>query len=177
MIWLIPVLALAVWCGLVAVGITALRDGDEPSDARVTAVLAGAGQPDETRPVIVATVRNPSGAAVMVGLRARGRLTAGTLTARVPWRTASRRYRASSQDTVGVVPAGESAVFLVPAPASGRRYRLVAVIGQSGRRLRVLAVPVRGTEGLERVVMEELSLRPAASPAAGSSGCRRPPCA
>jgi hypothetical protein len=155
MTWLFAILAAAVWCGLVVVGITALRDGDQPADARVTAVLAGSGQPDETRPVVVATVRNPSGVPVMVGLRVRARLTAGTLTARVPWRTVGRRYRASEQDTVGVVPAGESAVFGVPAPASGRRYRLVALIGQEERRLRVLTVPVRGTRGMERVVMEQ----------------------
>ena len=159
MTWLFAIFGAVVWCALIAVGITALRDGDQPADARVTAVLADAGQPDEARPVIVATVRNPSGVPVMVGLRVRARLTAGTMTARVPWRTAGRRYRASEQDTVGVVPAGESAVFGVPAAASGRRYRLVALIGQEGRRLRVLTVPVRGASGMERVVMKERLLK------------------
>ncbi len=153
---LIAIVALVVWAGLAAIGITALRDGDQPSDARVTAAIAPAGQPDETRPVVVATVRNPSTVPVMVGLRVRATLTAGTLTARVPWRTRGRKYRAGEQDTVGIVPAGESAVFTVPAPARGRRYRLVAVIGQSGRRLRVLTVPVRGGREMERVVMGEM---------------------
>jgi hypothetical protein len=56
----IGVLALLCWC--VACG---FRDGDRLADATVSAVLRASGQPDEPRPVIVATVVNPSGTAVL----------------------------------------------------------------------------------------------------------------
>ena len=60
------VLALLCWC--VAVG---FRNGDQATDAEVSAVLRHSGQPDEPRPVVVATVRNPSGTPVLAGLSAR----------------------------------------------------------------------------------------------------------
>ena len=135
--------------------VAGFRDGDEPADARVSATLARSGQPDETRPVVIATVRNPSACPVLVGLSVRRSLTAGTLSARVPWRTAGRGYLAGAQDTAGIVPPGESATLRVPVRQPGRRYRLVAVIGQSGRRLRVLTVPVTVSRVMESAVMEE----------------------
>jgi hypothetical protein len=138
-------LTLVLLGGLAALAAAGFRNGDRPGDATVTAVLAVARQPDGSRPVIVATVVNRSAVPVMVGLRARRFPVAGTLAVRVPWRTAGRRYLAGEQDTVGVVPPREQAVFQVPVRAAGRRYRLTAVIGQSGGRLRVLTVPVTGT--------------------------------
>jgi hypothetical protein len=155
MMLVIPIVAAAValLCWLLIAG---LRNGDRPGDAAVTATLAMARQPDGARPVILATVANRSAAPVLVGLRARGSLTAGALKVRVPWRTLARRYRAGEHDTVGVVLGWESAVFRVPVCAGGRRYRLTAIIGQSGRRLRVLTVPVATTGMMERVVMNRV---------------------
>ena len=138
--------------GLVVSG---LRAGDHPGDAAVGAVL-GPGP----RPVIIATVRNPAAVPLVAGLTVRRQLLPGLLdpglTVRVPRRTARRKFLASEQDTVGVVPAGGQAEFRMTAPAlltrpglggtglirTGRRYRLTAVVGQAGGRLRVIGVPV-----------------------------------
>jgi hypothetical protein len=138
--------------GLAAAG---LRAGDHPGDAAVGAVL-GPGP----RPVIIATVRNPADVPLVAGLTVRRRLLPGLpradwlspgLTVRVPRRTARRKFLAGAQDTVGVVPAGGQAEFRMTAPALltrtgltriGRRYRLTAVVGQAGGRLRVIGVPV-----------------------------------
>ena len=49
---------LALLCRCAAAG---FRNGDQAADAEVSAVLRHSGQPDESRPVVVATVRNPSG--------------------------------------------------------------------------------------------------------------------
>lgn len=137
---------IAVTCalgwGLAAAG---LRAGDRPGDAAITAVL----EPGP-RPVIVATVRNPGDSPLVAGLTVRRQLVPGWLgsglTVRVPRRTARRKFLASEQDTVGVVPAGGEAGFRVTPlrtrPGAGRRYRLTAVVGQAGGRLRVIGVPV-----------------------------------
>lgn len=159
MTWLFLGLAALLAFGMAgALAVTGLRDGDRRADAIVTAALASSRQPDETRPVIVATVTNPSAVPVLAGLRVRRALTAGTMSARVPWRTSGRRYRAGEQDTVGVVPPGESGTFSVPARARGRCYRLVAVIGQDSRRLRVLTVPVACTPETERLARQGKAL-------------------
>jgi len=148
--------------GLVAAG---LRAGDHPGDAAVGAVL-GPGP----RPVITAIVRTPADVPLVAGLTVRRQLLPGLLdpglTVRVPRRTARRKFLAGEQDTVGVVPAGGQAEFRMTAPAlltrpgltrpgltrpglggtglirTGRRYRLTAVVGQAGGRLRVIGVPV-----------------------------------
>jgi hypothetical protein len=138
--------------GLAAAG---LRAGDRPGDAAVGAAL-GPGP----RPVIIATVRNPADVPLVAGLTVRRQLLPGLLdpglTVRVPRRTARRKFLAGEQDTVGVVPAGAQAEFRMTAPAlltrtglartglarTGRRYRLTAVVGQAGGRLRVIGVPV-----------------------------------
>jgi hypothetical protein len=137
----------ALGWGLVTAG---LRAGDHPGDASVAAVL-GPGP----RPVIIATVRNPGDVPLMAGLTVRRQPLPGLLdpglTVRVPRRTARRKFLAGAQDTVGVVPAGGQAEFRLTAPALlartgpariGRRYRLTAVVGQAGGRLRVIGVPV-----------------------------------
>jgi hypothetical protein len=155
MLVVIPIAAVALVilvCWLVIAG---FRNGDRPGDAAVTAELAVARQPDGLQPVILATVANRSAVPLLVGLHARGGLTAGSSTVRVPRRTRARRYRAGAQDTVGVVPGWESAIFRVPVRAGSRRYRLTAVIGQSEGRLRVLTIPVTVTEMMERVVMKK----------------------
>ena len=143
--------------GLVTAG---LRAGDRPGDAAVGAVL-GRGP----RPVIIATVRNPADVPLVAGLTVRRQLLTGLLdpglTVRVPRRTARRKFLAGEPDTVGVVQARGQAEFRMTTPAlltrtglirtgragtgragTGRRYRLTAVVGQAGGRLRVIGVPV-----------------------------------
>jgi hypothetical protein len=133
----------ALASGLLRAGI---RAGDRPGDATVTAEAQDTGQPDEPRPVIIATVRNPGRVPLVAGFSARRRLVPGWLdagmTVSVPRRTGRRRFRPGSQAVVGVIEAGAAASFGVPVPARARRYRLTAVIGQASGRLRVFRVPV-----------------------------------
>ena len=135
------------------------------SEGRATREGAAAGRPQASEqgkhsPVVIATVRNPADVPLMAGFTARRRLIPGWLepgmSVTVPRRTTRRRYRASAQATVGVVPASGTGQFRVPVTAQARRYRLVAVLGQSGGRLRVHSVPV------------------ATRPAPGASGQSRP---
>jgi hypothetical protein len=134
---------LALLCWIAAAG---FRNGDRPADAKVSAVLRDAGQPDEPRPVVLATVCNPSPAPVLTGLSVRrARLPhwlGGTLDVTVPRRTRRRKFRPGAFACVGVVP-GETAVrWAVPVPAVAPRYRLTVAVGQSGSRLRVYRVRV-----------------------------------
>ena len=137
----IAVVCILGW-GLAEAG---LRAGDHPGDATVAAVL-GPGP----RPVIIATVRNPGDIPLVAGLTVRRQplpaLLDPGLTVRVPRRTARRKFLAGAQDTVGVVPAGGQAGFRLETrgagPAAGRRYRVTAMVGQAGGRLRVIGVPV-----------------------------------
>src|SRR5215469_14736646 len=64
----VAIISLAGLCGLAARG---FRSGDRPDDARVTAVLRDARQPDATRPVVAVTVRNPSGTPLLTGMSVR----------------------------------------------------------------------------------------------------------
>jgi len=139
--WLIVVGGIAVvfalgWSLVVA----GLRTGDQAGDATVTAA-ADAGQV-----AIVAVVRNPGDVPLVAGFSARRRLLPGWLdagmTVRVPRRTARRKFRAGTHETVGVVPAASRAEFRLPVAAPARRYRLTAVLGQAGGRLRVVRIPV-----------------------------------
>jgi hypothetical protein len=141
------------------------RNGDQPLDVTVSAELRGAGQPDEQRPVVVAEIRNPSGTAVLAGLSARPARVPRWLVSRqvtVPRRTARYGLRAGRPETVGVVPAGGTARFAVPVAAPGRWYRLTAVAGQAGGRLRVHVIPV---DERARITL----------PAAGVTGWQRTP--
>ena len=138
----VAITLLAATLALVCAG---FRSGDRPGDARVTAWPGSVPTPDGRQPTVVATVHNGGGGPVMVSLSLRRsripvRLTAGTSVA-VPYRTTRRRYRPGTSATVGVADAGETARWHLLAP-SPRHRRLVAVIGQPGRRLRVLTVPV-----------------------------------
>ena len=129
-------------------GITAARNGDRPGDARVSA-LVGARAEGGT-PLIFATVRNPSGAPALTALRVRRGLVpgsiAGRFSVRVPWWTKGRRFRPGAYDTVGVVPAGGTAEFPVPAPGRAHRYVLTVAVGQRDRRLRVYRLRLAGTD-------------------------------
>lgn len=142
----IAVLALLCWCAA-----RGFRDGDRPGDAAVRAVLRDAGQPDEPRPVIVATVVNRSATPVLAGLSARPvRLpawlaaVASPLTVSVPRRTARDRFRPGGYATVGLVPASGTVRFPVPVGRAARRYLLTAAVGQAGGRLRVYRLRVAG---------------------------------
>ena len=130
------VFAALFWC--LAAG---LRNGDRPGDALVTALLATGTQPHETRPLIIVTVRNPSGTPVFAGLRARAALLpTGLATSHdvsVPRWTSRAKFRPGRYATVGVAPAGGAAELAVPVPSRARRYVLTAAVGQDGGRLRV----------------------------------------
>ena len=140
---------LALGWSLVVAGLWA---GDQAGDATVTAP-ADAGQL-----AIVALVRDPGDVPLVTGFTARRRLLPRWLdagmTVRVPRRTARRRFRAGVHGTVGVVPATSQAEFRVPVAAPARRYRLTAVVGQAGGRLRVVRIPVvsGGSTGAGRPV-------------------------
>jgi len=125
-----------------------LRNGDRPADARVTAVVRDAGQPDEPRPVILAAIGNPSATPVLAGLEARKARTpprlSGTMNVTVPRRTARRKFRPSAYATVGIVPGKTTVSFAVPVRGSARRYLLTAAVGQAGGRLRLYHLQVAG---------------------------------
>jgi hypothetical protein len=104
--------------GMFWLALAGFRHGDRLLDAVVTAELQQSAQPDESRPVVVAEIRNSSESAALVGL-------------------AARRRRADRYPVVGIVPASGSTRLTVPVTETGERYRLTAVIGQAGGRLRV----------------------------------------
>jgi hypothetical protein len=144
----IVVLVLLFWLGEKGV-----RDGDRPADATVSAVLRDAGQPDERRPVIVATVDNPSGRAVLAGLAARPcglpawlAAVGHPLTVTVPRRTARGKFRPGGYDTVGVVPASATVRFVVPVDRAAARYVLTAAVGQGPGRLRLYRLHIPGAQ-------------------------------
>jgi hypothetical protein len=136
--WLSMTAVIIVFAALCACAAAGFRNGDRLADATVTALLRDAGQPDEPRPVVVATVRNPSERPLLAGLSVRraalpGR--GGNVT--VPHRTARRRLRACGYATIGVVRAYGIARLTVPVSVSARRYLLTAAIGQADGRLRL----------------------------------------
>ncbi len=137
-----PLVLLGTW------GIAGFRNGDQPGDSRVSA-LVGAGAAGEN-PLIFATVRNPSGTPALTALRVRrgfvpGSL-AGRLSVRVPRWTKGRRFRPGAYQTVGVVPAGGAAEFSVPPSRRAHRYVLTVAVGQQGGRLRVYRLRLTGAD-------------------------------
>jgi len=146
----VGLLAVLSWCLMIG-----LRNGDRPGDARVSALLAtgtrpGTGvpstvSPDAAGPLILVTVRNPSGTPVLAALSARRALLPSLpgepRSVSVPWRTGRKRFLPGRFETVGVAPACGAAEFAVPAPVPitgpARRYVLTVAVGQEGRRLRV----------------------------------------
>lgn len=117
------------------------RNGDRPGDAKITALLTTGTQPDEARPVITVTVRNPSGTPVLVALNARRAWLPAPLTeprgVSVPRLTGRKKFRPGEYETIGVTPAGGAAELAVPVTVRARRYVLTAAVGQEGGRLRV----------------------------------------
>jgi len=149
----IVVPGLLCWCAA-----RGFRDGDRPADATASAVLRDSGQPDESRPVIVATVVNPSPSPALVGLSVRPARPAWPpswltglghpLTVTVPRRTARARFRPAAYDTVGVVPASATVRFPVPVGRAARRYLLTVAVGQPAGRLRLHRLRVAGVRNV-----------------------------
>jgi len=139
------------FAGLFLLAEVGTRNGDHPGDARITAEIWTSGQPDESRPVLVVEIRNPSSTPLLAGLSARRMSMPGWLagaSVAVPSRTSRRGLRADAYDTVGIVPASETARFTVSVARPGSRYRLTAAVGQRDGRLRVHRLPVDGTTRL-----------------------------
>jgi hypothetical protein len=136
--WIISVTG--VLAGVYCLAVTGFRNGDRPGDARVTALLTEKAGQYGAHPVIVATVRNPSGTPVLAALRVRRALLPGWLAlphdVRVPRLTGGRRFRPERFATVGVVCAAGAAEFIVQAPVRARRCLLIVAVGQEGGRLR-----------------------------------------
>lgn len=164
----VVVVALMGLCGFALAMIhLGVRNGDRPGDATVSAVLAGSGQPGESRPVVLVSVRNPGDTPLLAGFTARRRRIPGWLdggtAVRVPRRTARPSLRARAHDVVGVVPAGGDAEFAVAvAGQAGRWYLVTAAIGQAGGRLRVLRFRVTGDQA-RRVIAPSSSAAGSAS--------------
>jgi hypothetical protein len=114
-----------------------------PGDATVTAVSPIVDRPGDGRTVITAAIANPGATPVLVGLSLRRRLLPGGRTkATAARRTARRCYHASRHMVVAAVADGAVSRLSVPVPGHGRRYRLIAVIGQPDGRLCVISAPV-----------------------------------
>jgi hypothetical protein len=137
--WIIA--AACVLAALYYCTVAGVRNGDRPTDAKITALLATGTQPDEARPVIMVHVRNPSGTPVLVALSARRSLLPAPLAepreVSVPRLTGRGKFRPGRYETVGVAPAGGAAELAVPVTVRARRYVLTAAVGQEGGRLRV----------------------------------------
>ena len=142
------IIGFLVFAGLFCWAAQGFRNGDRETDALISAALRSAVQPGEHRPVVIATVRNPSGSPVLAGFAVhRGRLPlwlAGPRTSGVPRRTARRAFRPGGYPTVGVVPAWSSQEFAVPVRAGARRYLLTVAVGQADDRLRVHRLRLSG---------------------------------
>jgi hypothetical protein len=157
--WIIA--AAGVFAALYCLAEAGVRNGDRPGDADVTARLAAGTQPDEARPVIVVTVRNPAGTPVLVALSARRARLPGQLTeprgVSVPRLTGRAKFRPGRYETVGVAPAGGAAELAVPVGERARRYVVTAAVGQQGGRLRVhrlrLGPVSRTAEGREIIMV------------------------
>ena len=117
--------------------------GPRPGDAAVTAVSPIVDRPGDGQTVVSVAIANPGPAAVLVGLSLRRKLLPGSRTRTTTVRRTARRcYHASRQTVVAAVPGGQISRLSVPVPGAGRRYRLVAVIGQPDGRLCVISTPV-----------------------------------
>jgi hypothetical protein len=147
----VPIIAIVVLVFLLAPAgalmIKAYTEGlAEPWDVTVTAAESPLSMLNGC-PVILVTVTNPGPIPVLVGLRVQERLLlvrrgAKTKT-RVPLRPIRRRYRANWHTDVGVVPPdGSTHPSFRVAAAAGRSFSVVAAVGRSDHRLRVISVPV-----------------------------------
>jgi hypothetical protein len=116
-----------------------------PSDVAVTILHVNLAPLAQGGPSVITLIANPGPVPVLAGLAVRRRR-------RLAWRgngpratvtrmTTRRRYRAVRQPAVCVVPADGMRALPVPFTAIRGRYRVVAVVGQSDRRLRVISLP------------------------------------
>jgi len=137
-----PLLLLGTW------GVGGLRNGDQPGDSRVSALVAAGATGGN--PLIFATVRNPSGTPALTALRvSRGFVPgslAGRFSVRVPRWTKGRRFRPDAYQTIGVVPASGATEFAVPLSRRAHRYVLTVAVGQQGGRLRLYRLRLAGTD-------------------------------
>lgn len=115
------------------------------SDVTVTilTILAPSGRGDSS---VVISIFNPGSRPVLAGLSVRPRrrpdwLGPGPRT-RIVRRTAGRRYRADRQAMIGIVPAAGISLLPVDFAAIQGRHCVVAVLGQSDSRLRVISIPL-----------------------------------
>jgi len=128
----------------VLIGLEGMRRGDRPGDVTISVVMSRFQHPEMRCPAAVVTMRNPGPVPVLVGLTARRSwvpswLRPEPLIVRAPRLTNRRWLKPGRQAIVGVLAAGDAARWLVPVPRGGMTRRMVAVIGQAGGRLRVLA--------------------------------------
>lgn len=147
MILVLATIALGVipFSGIFLLAENGIRNGDRPGDARVTAEARLSGHPEERRPMLIAEIQNPSAGPAVTGLTARRAvapewLAPGDVT--VPLRTIRRGLRPGAYDTIGVVPAFETARLAVPVDRAARRYRLTVAVGQRDARLRLHRIVV-----------------------------------
>ena len=133
--------AAAAFAALYYLAAAGVRNGDRPGDALVTALVMIGTHPEDARPLIVATVRNPAEVPVLAALSARRDLTPARLAVphdiSVPLRTLRPKFPPGRYGCVGVVTPGGAAEFAVPVPVWARRYVLTVAVGQQGGRLRV----------------------------------------
>jgi hypothetical protein len=123
----------------------ARRSDAGPCDVTMTILLADLAPSGQGKSSVIILAVNPGFRPVLVGLsvsRQRGPAWPGMrLRTRIARRTDRRRYRAGRQAAIGIVPAEGDSALPVRFDAIPGRYRVVAVIGQSDHRLRVISMP------------------------------------
>ena len=116
------------------------------SDVTMTILFTFLASHGDGESLVVASIVNPGPRPALAGLSVRRRRCPAWLARRLGTRvarlTTGRRYRADEQATIGTVPADGASVLPVRFVAHRRRYRIVAVIGQSDDRLRVISMPL-----------------------------------
>lgn len=146
MAWMTAFLAvfISALAAVIVLGIEGVRRGDRPGDVTISAVMSRFQHPEMRCPAAVVTVRNPGPVPVLVGLTARRSwvpfwLHGDPLIVRVPFLTTRPRLLPARQSVVGVLAAGDAGRWLIPVPRGRIARQAVAVAGQAGGRLRVLA--------------------------------------
>lgn len=124
----------------------AAADRPRPGDTIVTGVLWIRAEQREQPTTVVVMLANPGRVPVLVGLSARRDLTPAWFGARAKtravWFTGRSRYRAGSQSAIGVVCSGATSRLPVQVPGGRRRLRVVALVGETDGRLRVITVRI-----------------------------------
>ncbi|HZD65777.1 MAG TPA: hypothetical protein VE152_06745 [Acidimicrobiales bacterium] len=127
--------------GVLTIG---MRAGDRPEDVAVMGMEAPASDlPVGWGPAVGVLVTNPGPVAAIVGLSLRQSrplewLWGQPMSITVPW--GRHRVWSAKSAVVGVVDGGRAGRWLLPHPPDFRRggLRVVAIVGQAGRRLRVI---------------------------------------